>query len=53
MKSSDATQTQESKEWPFAVFMTVLLLIALVGAMLNPSCHRQSDHPDSHLESPR
>jgi len=42
-------KTRERKDWPFAVVMTLLLLIALVGAMLDPSCHRQSAGPWSRV----
>jgi hypothetical protein len=40
---------REGKDWPVAVFMTVLLLVALVGAMLDPSCHPVNDPPSDRL----
>jgi hypothetical protein len=37
-------KTRSSKDRPFAVAVTLLLLIALVGAVLDPSCHRQGEY---------
>jgi hypothetical protein len=45
MPMSPTTKHSADKDWPFAITLTVLVILTLVLALFDPSCRRQDESP--------